>query len=163
VERKQESETPYIAALMHSIGQLPIHIMFPVAGAEVESMCKGFCVIERKSIEHSVIGLDYFEVGEELANCRNFPEKIQRVIRYYADPMHDRECTLASLVYMAAHISFDLEANKPAYKIAQTLNPDVAKVMDVDIGALPERNEMYRAFVKVRGGAFNWSMQHHLI
>lgn len=148
VERKQDSETAYIAALMHSIGQLPIHIVFPIAGAEVESMCKGLCVLERKSIEHSVIGLDHCEVGEELAKRWNFPVEIQRVIRYYADPMHDMACTLAPLVYMAAHISFDIQANKPADEIAQTLNPHVAKIMDVDLAAFPERIETYRAFVK---------------
>lgn len=148
VERKQESETAYIAALMHSIGQLPIHIVFPVAGAEVDSMCLGLSVLERKSVEKSVIGLDHCEVGGELAKRWNFPTDIQHVIRYYADPMHENACELAPLVYMASHISFDIEHGKSAESIVKTLHPEVAKILDVDLDELPENIESYRPFVK---------------
>lgn len=147
-ERKQDGETAYVAALMHSIGQLPIHLVFPAAGVEIEEMCRGLSVLERKSVEQSKIGIDHCQVGDELAKRWNFPEDIRRVIRYYADPLNAEACALAPIVYMAAHISFDLELGKEANEIATTLNPDVAHTLNVNWSELSERIESYRGFVK---------------
>jgi HD-like signal output (HDOD) protein len=147
-ECKQTAETAYIAALMHSIGQLPIHIVFPGAGAEIAEMCKGLSVLERRLVEHTTIGIDHCQVGEQLAKRWNFPEDIQRAIRYYADPLDSKACALAPIVYVAAHISFGLEMGSEANYIAETLNPDVINALELNHIAWAERIESYRDLVQ---------------
>lgn len=147
-ERKMEADTAYIAGLMHTIGQLPLHMVFPQAGADIDEACKGRSVLERNEVEHTVLGTDHNIVGERLAKHWQFPEEISRVIRYYTDPLNDKACDLAPVVYVAAHTAFDLESNQDAQYIAETLNEDVAATLGLeDTEAFAERIETYRVFV----------------
>lgn len=146
-EQRKDTETTYISALMHSIGQLPIHMAFPAAGAEIDHDCHGKSVLERKNIEHAKLGIDHCVIGAELARRWNFPEEIQRAIHYYADPFNENACELAPIIYMAAHIAYDLEANEPTEKTASTLNPDISKKLNIDLSELPEKIEGYKAFL----------------
>lgn len=147
-EQGLEADTAYIAGLMHSVGQLPIHLVFPSAGKQIEEVCKGKSVLERNQVEHSILGMDHNQVGEKLAKRWNFPEDISRVIRYYTDPLSDAACDLAPVVYVAVHIAFDLESGKPPQYIAETLSNDVAAKLNLeDTKALAERIETYRIFV----------------
>lgn len=143
-----DADTAYLAALMHTVGQLPIHLVFPAAGALIEEACKGRSVLERNSVEHTILGMDHNQVGEKLAERWNFPEDISRVIRYYTEPLNERACVLAPVVYAAAHIAFDLEAGKEAGYIAETLNTDVATQLGyLDLPALAETIDSYRGYV----------------
>ncbi len=146
-EQKKETETTYIAALMHSIGQLPIHMVFPSAGATIEQACRGKSVLERRDVEHMTLGIDHCMIGAELAKRWNFPEEIQRVIHYYADPLNPNACDLAPIVYMAAHIAYDLEAGEPVEKTASTLNPAIASALNINLEELPEHVEGYKVFL----------------
>lgn len=143
-ERKRETETAYIAALMHSIGQLPIHIVFPEAGQDIDDMCNGLSVLERKAVENATLGLDHCQIGEELARRWNFPEDIQQVIRYYATPLDSNASDLAPLVYMAAHIAFGLERSEEPQKIAESFNPNVATALKLDVMEWVDRIESYK-------------------
>jgi HD-like signal output (HDOD) protein len=147
-ERRQETETAYIAALMHNIGQLPIHIVFPGAGTGIAEMCKGLSVLERSSVEHATIGIDHCQVGEQLARRWNFPEDIQSAIRYYTDPLNPKACSLAPVVYMAAHISFGLEMEAESKYIAETLNPDVISALQFHRIEWIDRIESFRDLVR---------------
>lgn len=142
-EQKRSSDTAYVAALMHSIGQLPIHLVFPAAGAEIEEMCQGLSVIERKAVENATLGLDHCQVGEELARRWNFPDDIQRVIRYYANPLDQNACELAPLVYLAAHIAFGLERGDSSEAIVAAIDPDVAQVLKIDVEVWAEKVANY--------------------
>lgn len=82
---------------MHTIGQLPIHMVFPKAGADIEEVCKGRNMLERHEVEHTILGTDHNLVGENLAKHWHFPEEISRVIRYYTDPLSKEACRLAQL------------------------------------------------------------------
>lgn len=147
-EFNREADTAYIAGLMHTVGQLPIHLIFPSAGAKIEEACKGRSVLERHEVEHAILGVDHNQAGEKLAKHWNFPEDISRVIRYYNDPLNKAACDLAPIVYVAAHIAFDLESNQTPQYIAETLNTEVASVLGLeDTEALAERIETYRIFV----------------
>ena len=146
-ELKKPTETAYLAALMHSIGQLLIHIVFPVQAAEIDEECKGLSVIERKALENATLGLDHCQVGAELARRWNFPEDIQRVIRYYADPLDKLACDLAPVVFMAAHIAFGLENLEESAHIAETLKPEVAQALGVDRIEWIERIDSYRPLI----------------
>jgi HD-like signal output (HDOD) protein len=147
-ELAMPADTAYIAGLMHTVGQLPIHLVFPKAGADIEAVCKGRSVLERHQVEHSILGTDHNLVGEQLAKHWNFPEDISRVIRYYTDPLNKNACDLAPVVYVAAHIAFDLESNQQSNYIAETLSMDVAEKLGLeDTEALAERIDTYRVFV----------------
>lgn len=143
-----DADTAYIAGLMHTVGQLPIHMVFPHAGAEIEEACEGKSVLERHNVEQTILGLDHNEVGEKLAKRWNFPEDISRVIRYYTEPLDEKACALAPVVYAAAHIAFDLEAGKEAEYIVETLNPEVLNQLGLDNQeALVEHIASYSAYV----------------
>lgn len=142
------ADNAYIAGLMHTVGQLPIHMVFPKAGADIEAICKGRSVLERHEVEHDMLGIDHNVVGEKLAKHWNFPEEISRVIRYYTDPLNKEACALAPVVYVAAHIAFDLESTQQSQYIAETLSMDVAEKLGLeDTNALVERIDSYRVFV----------------
>jgi len=148
LSQEVDADTAYLAGLMHTVGQLPIHLVFPAAGAEIEDACKGRSVLERHSVEQTVLGLDHNQVGEKLAKHWNFPDEIARVIRYYTDPLNPQACALAPVVYAAAHIAFDLEAGKAAEDIAETLNSDVAAALGLDdLAILAARITSYQGFV----------------
>jgi putative nucleotidyltransferase with HDIG domain len=143
-----DQDVAYISGLMHTIGQLPIHMVFPKAGADIEAICKGRSVLERHEVEHDMLGINHNIVGEKLAKHWNFPEEISHVIRFYTDPLNKDACELASVVYVAAHIAFDIESNQQAQYIAETLSMDVATKLGLeDTEALAERIESYRPFV----------------
>jgi len=147
-ERGLDADTAYIAGLMHTVGQLPIHMVFPKAGEEVEASCQGKSVLERHDVEQAILGLDHNQIGEKLATRWNFPEDISRVIRYYTEPFNEAACALAPVVYAAAHTAFDLEAGKEAGYIAETLNEEVATALGFDdIAVLEERIDSYRPYV----------------
>jgi HD-like signal output (HDOD) protein len=146
-----ESGTAYIAGLLHSIGQLPIHIVFPAAGAQVTQACKGVSVLERKNIEQSILGIDHCQIGEVMAKLWNFPEAILCVLRHYAEPFTDEEacnCVLAPVVNAAAHIASDIEEGKPANETAQSLDSAVAQHLHLsNSDALAAKIESYQHFV----------------
>ncbi len=143
-----DPEVAYISGLMHTIGQLPIHLVFPETAGQVEEVCKGKSVLERKGVEQSIVGLDHCQVGEKVAKLWKFPEEILHVIRYYAEPLHPDACNLAPVVYTAAHIAFDLEQGKEPRYIAETLNADVAKRLTLtDIDYLSDKIDTYRHYV----------------
>lgn len=144
----KDTEVAYISGLLHNIGELLIHMVFPKAAAEVESMCHGSSVEERQGVEHTIIGLDHCQVGEELAKRWNFPGEISRVLRYYATPLDKNACDMAPIVYMAAHIAFCLEHGEEARHIAETFNVEVANALKVDRIEWIDHIESYRGFVK---------------
>ena len=140
--------TAYIAGLLHSVGQLPIHIVFPAAGAQVQQACRGQSALERKSIEQSILGIDHCQIGEMLAKMWNFPEEILCVLRHYAEPLKDKDCILAPVVYAAVHIASGFELGKSVEDIATSLDPAIAKLLNItDQQAFAEKIGSYQHFV----------------
>jgi putative nucleotidyltransferase with HDIG domain len=147
-ELRLDAETAYIGGLMHSVGQLPMHLVFPAASAQVEEACRGRSVLERMSIEQSIMGLDHCQVGEVLAKLWNFPEEILHLIRYYAEPFSEHASKISRVIYAAVHIASDLEADKAPSYIAETMDFEVAKALSLDdTDDFIERIESYRGFV----------------
>lgn len=140
--------TAYIAGLLHSVGQLPIHIVFPAAGAQVLQACRGQSALERKAIEQSMLGIDHCQIGEMLAKMWNFPEEILCVLRHYAEPLKDEECILAPVVYAAVHIASGFELEKSSEDIAVSIDPAIAKLLNInDQRAFAEKIASYQHFV----------------
>lgn len=144
----KDAEVAYIAGLLHQIGGLLIHLVFPKLSVEVESVCDGLSVEARQIAEHEIIGLDHCQIGEELANRWNFPSEISRALRYYAMPLDKSACDIAPVVYVAVHIASCFARGEEAAHIVDTLNADVAKVLGMDKAEWVDRIEAYRASVK---------------
>lgn len=144
-----DAATAYIAGLLHSVGQLPIHLVFPAAGAQVTEVCRGRSVLERKSAEQSILGIDHCQIGEMLAKLWNFPEEILCVLRHYAEPFKGGASEFAPVVYAAAYIASEFEREKTSAEIAASLDAEVASALHLsDADALAERVEHYRSFVQ---------------
>jgi HD-like signal output (HDOD) protein len=146
-----ESKTAYIAGLLHSIGQLPMHIVFPAAGMQITQACRDVSVLDRKNIEQSILGLDHCQIGEVIAKLWNFPEAILCVLRYYAEPLKVEACacTLAPVVYVAAHIALGIEQGKSAHDIAIALETSIAQRLNIhDLEAFAEKIDGYHQFVQ---------------
>jgi putative nucleotidyltransferase with HDIG domain len=133
-DRHLNAEAAYVSGLMHSIGQIMIHQVFPQAGADIDAICHGSSVLERKAVENSSLGIDHCQIGAELAKRWDFPEEIQHAIRYYADPLHPLACSLAPLIYVAGHIAFGLAQRQASEHIASTLNAEIAAKMGIILG-----------------------------
>lgn len=144
----QDPEVAYLSGLIHNIGTLLMHIVFPKSGEDIASVCKGASVEERRLVEHNILGIDHCQVGEDLAKRWNFPDEIQRVIRYYATPLDPHACDLAPIIYMAAHIAFCLEHREEAKHIAETLNSDISKKLNIDRIEWVDRIESYSIYVQ---------------
>ncbi len=143
-----DTDSAYMAGLMHTLGELPIHIVFPGAGKQIDEVCEGRNVLERSKVEQSMIGIDHCQVGEKLARHWNFPEEIARAIRYYTEPLSQHACKLAPVVYIAAHVAFDLEHGKSSTEIANTLNDDIASTIGLEsVEAFAEKIDDYQVFV----------------
>jgi len=127
----KESEVPYIAGLLHNIGDLLIHLVFPVTSSEVDDLCLGVSTEKRQAVEREVIGLDHCQIGEELAIRWSFPHEIARALRYYATPMDKNACEVSLIVYAAVHVAHGLERGDAADSIVDSLNPDVSTYLNV--------------------------------
>jgi HD-like signal output (HDOD) protein len=144
-----DAATAYIAGLLHSVGQLPIHLVFPAAGAQVTEMCRGRSVLERKAAEQSILGIDHCQIGEMLAKMWNFPEEILCVLRHYVEPFKAGASEFAPVVYAAVYIASEFEREKTAAEIAASLDAEVMQALNWnDADALIERIEHYRIFVQ---------------
>ena len=83
-----------------------------------------------------------------LAKMWNFPEEILCVLRHYAEPLKDKDCILAPVVYVAVHIASGFELGKTAEEMATSLDPAIAKLLNItDQQAFAEKIDSYQHFV----------------
>ncbi len=118
------SELAFTAALMHGIGQLLLHLVFPEESARLQRLPLSSRVAERQEVEQTALGLDHCQVGAELARRWNFPEDIVRAIAQYAKPQAFRPLNpYAVVTHLGVYIanvfesggsSDDLKENYPA-------------------------------------------------
>jgi HD-like signal output (HDOD) protein len=147
-DTKRDAETAYIGGLMHSVGLLPINLVFPAAGAKLEEQNQSLCILDRLDLEENLLGINHSQVGEMLARHWNLPPEIQSLIRYYAAPLNKNASKLAPVVYAAAYIAFYLQSFQPASKIADMFDANVAQVLGLqDKAELSEKIETYQGFI----------------
>lgn len=147
-EAKLSGETAYIAGLMHSVGQIPLYMVFPMAAKNVDEACRGRSVLERHQVEQAVMGIDHCQVGEILAKKWNFAEEIQYAIRHYAEPAQQVSSALLPVVYAAVHIAYALAQEKNADDIAQSLDSQVLAALGwTDVAATTEKIEGFKPLV----------------
>jgi len=147
-EMRSDAEAAYIGGLMHSVGQLPLYLVFPAVSAQVVAACRGRSILDRMGVEQSMMGLDHCQVGEVLAKLWNFPDEILLLIRYYAEPFGEFANQTSRIIFTAVHIASELQMGKEAHYIAETMDVEVAKALSLhDTNAFAERINAYRGFV----------------
>lgn len=105
---RQNAEVAFTAGLLHSIGQLLIHIAMPTDAAAVEKLVANGA--SRIASEMNTFGFNHSEVGAELARRWNFPQVIQDAIRHHHDPLQQEPfLPLAALINLAEFIIHHLE------------------------------------------------------
>ena len=99
---RQNGEVAFTAGLLHSIGQLLIHIAAPADAAAVEKLVASGA--SRTASEMNTFGFNHAEVGAELARRWNFPQLIQDAIRYHNEPLKQEPFQpMAALVRRRIH------------------------------------------------------------
>ena len=105
---RQNGEVAFTAGLLHSIGQLLIHIAAPADAAAVEKLVASGA--SRTASEMNTFGFNHAEVGAELARRWNFPQLIQDAIRYHNEPLKQEPFQpMAALVHLGEYIIHHLE------------------------------------------------------
>ncbi|WP_148716619.1 HDOD domain-containing protein [Chitinolyticbacter meiyuanensis] len=80
---RDNREIAFTCGLLHSIGELLIHVVEPELAAKIDrSVATGS---DRIKLESSNLGFTYLELGAELARRWNFPETIQQAIAEQQD------------------------------------------------------------------------------
>jgi HD-like signal output (HDOD) protein len=122
---KQPPESAYIAALMHGLGILSIHSVFPEIAKEIDGICQDRTVTERSELELEKLGFHHGQVGAEIATRWKIPNAIADAIRFYADPLDINAPALAGLVHCGVALAIDIEDNvrtdQWGIKISETL------------------------------------------
>lgn len=105
---RHNGEVAFTAGLLHSIGQLLIHIAAPADAAAVEKLVASGA--SRTASEMNTFGFNHAEVGAELARRWNFPQLIQDAIRYHNEPLKQEPFQpMAALVHLGEYIIHHLE------------------------------------------------------
>lgn len=104
---RQNAEIAFTSGLLHSIGQLLIHIAAPADAAAIEKLVANGA--SRTASEMNTFGFSHSDVGAELARRWNFPTIIQDAIKHHHDPLYEPFLPLAALVNLAEFIISRLE------------------------------------------------------
>ncbi len=127
----RDVEVAYLAGLLHNIGDLLLHLAMPVKASEIETACIDSSAEKRRLVELDMIGLDHCQIGEALALRWGFPREISRALRYYAMPLDKQACAISPVVYAAVHVAHGVVHGDAGVEIADTLNVDVAKLLNL--------------------------------
>ncbi len=100
---KDSAETAFVCGMMHSIGELLIHILLPQECRELQRiLVRGG---PNSEVEKSLLGFNFVEAGAELAGRWKFPEVIVAALAYQLNPAAAPEFSrFAALVHLASFI-----------------------------------------------------------
>ena len=147
-ELRLDAEVAYIAGLLHNIGDLLLHLVFPVMASEVDAICADASAEKRRLVERDVIGYDHCQIGEELALRWSFPSEILRVLASYTSPLDKGACGLAPVIYLAAHIAQGLVRGDQTDAIVLSLNAEVSDHLKLSQDDLLPSIERYRCLLQ---------------
>jgi HD-like signal output (HDOD) protein len=134
-------DTLFSAGLMHSIGQLLMFLSFPDSAPAILATCKSVRPSEQRGIEQSILQMDHFEVGMELARRWNFPESLQRIIGHYDAPADDD--LPAQVVEAAVIIATGIQSGVMLSELLADLPPAIAARLHLDEDWLEEEGEVF--------------------
>ena len=138
---KEPHESAYTAALMHGLGVISIHSVFPEAAQAIDKMCQGDSATERAQHERDKLGFNHAEVSSEIANRWKLPPEIGLAIHYYPEPNHANAPVLSAIVQCAIALAIDLQNEKPVEEWGNQVDPTVTAKLGLDWDAIRYKAE----------------------
>jgi HD-like signal output (HDOD) protein len=108
---KFNGEVAFTTGMIHSIGEMLIHIVAPELAAKIDQYVENGAA-DRVALETNNIGFDYVMVGEKLAKRWNFPVDIQMAVKYQNMPNAQDPPSKLSHVLHIAHKEADISTNE---------------------------------------------------
>ncbi len=117
--------------MLHSIGTLLMHMVIP---DELKSIDDAEALGgKRHTLETSLLGYNYADVGAELAKRWKFPEEMQQAILQQHNPDSDQPYSqLAGVIYIAKYLKDAHEKNWTDEQIIEQFPLAVAEVIGMD-------------------------------
>jgi len=126
-----DRETAFTCGMLHSIGTLLMHMVIP---DELKSIDDAETLgATRNTLETSLLGYNYADVGAELAKRWKFPEEMQQAILQQHNPDSDQPYSqLAGVIYIAKYLKDAHEKNWTDEQIIEQFPLAVAEVIGMD-------------------------------
>lgn len=146
---KVDPETTYTAALMHGLGVLSIHAVFPDVALSIDENCKDQSASDRAQIEKDKLGFHHGEVGAEIAVRWKLPDDICSTIRHYVAPLEAGAPKTAAVVHAAINLAIDVEDGVPVDEWGNRLQPEINQLLAIDWDAIRYKEEHIRGLHKL--------------
>lgn len=137
----EDRDTLFTAGLMHSIGQLLIYLCQPQEAQAAAEACEGIPLEQQRAVEQSILHMDHFEVGKELARRWNFPDTIQAAIGNYDSPPDDD--LQGQVVYAAVKIAKGIMRGNTFGDMMSELPAALADRLHLDKAWFEEHGEVF--------------------
>lgn len=120
----QDTDSAFTNGLLHSIGELLIHVVAPELAPRIEQ-------------HDPAIGFDYAEVGAELARRWNFPETFRLAILHQNAPLQYPESGMPGLImHLAITLANALDAGTPPDALAAALPQEELTALGFDLATI---------------------------
>lgn len=124
-------ETAFTCGMLHSIGDLLIHVTFPTEAQQADSEA-----LEGRPLgkaQESILGFNYGQVGGELAKRWKFPDTIYGAIQHHCDPLKAEPFNhYAGLINMAVYIHDAHVNNMTEHQVLENFPMRVAAQTGLD-------------------------------
>jgi HD-like signal output (HDOD) protein len=138
---KSDREMLFSAGLMHSIGQLLIYLCLPREAAVAAAHYNEIRLEDLRQTEESLLQLNHFEIGMELARRWNFPECIQSAVGSYDSPAADD--LPAQVVHASVKIAQGIQAGNTLSDMLASIPPAFAERLGIDKDWFMEEGEVF--------------------
>ncbi|WP_164521435.1 HDOD domain-containing protein [Iodobacter ciconiae] len=133
---KYNGEIAFTTGMIHSIGEMLIHIVAPELAAKIDQYVENGAA-DRVALETNNIGFDYVMVGEELARRWNFPIEIQMAVKYQNIPNDQQPSSkLSHLLHLALLLTQNEKNSADVQKLAASLPALSLDALALDIETL---------------------------
>ena len=146
---KADPETSYTACLMHGLGILSIHAVFPDVALSIDENCTDQSASDRAQLEKDKLGFHHGEVGAEIALRWKLPDDICATIRHYVQPLEKDAPKTAAVVHAAINLAIDVEDDVPVEEWGNRLQPEINQLLSIDWDAIRYKEEHIRGLHKL--------------
>jgi HD-like signal output (HDOD) protein len=137
----EDRDALFTTGLMHSIGQLLIYLCLPQEAQAAAEACEGIPLEQQRAVEQSILNMDHYEVGKELARRWNFPDTIQSAIGNYDSPPDDD--IQGQVVYAAVKIAKAIVQENTLDDMMSDLPRNIAERLHLDKAWFEEQGEVF--------------------
>lgn len=132
-----DSETAFTCGLMHSVGEVLLHITEPEIMSRIDNLVKEGA--NRLDLEQNQVGFDYAQVGEELARRWNFPDRVTRAVGQHARVIGLQDLDpYALVIHLARYLALSRLSDVPKQQILSDFPADLAQPLNMNMVALME-------------------------